>query len=242
MKIAGYCLAAAAIAVGLAWVMMPDAGTNDADAILRAMAESRIWVYWSAIVQLAACAAFAPAVMLAAQGGSRATIVGASVLAIGAMGMAADAVYHQAANQMAASDVATPEVRLVLARMQTEDIRTLLPLMLAYPIGVILFTRGLARQGSIPAWIPRLAYAAIGVLAGGIACIRVFGVPVRIIFLTALGLLSAALAAAGLLARIPRASHGDARGNPTAIGGAQPRSGEHRTGPMASPYEETRHA
>src|SRR5262245_51548942 len=120
--ISGVLLILGAVLLWVAWALMPEGATNDPVVIARVIAGSRQDVRLSAIVQLAASAAFAPAVLLLAGRGSRLTFAGGSLVLVGMMGMAADAVYHQAAYQMTAPDLDTEAMLVPLGRMQTEDI------------------------------------------------------------------------------------------------------------------------
>src|SRR5690348_15161219 len=101
---AGVVLIFAAVTFWLAWFLMPDAGTNDAAHILVAIRAARDSVLWSIIVQLTSSAAFVPAVVFARPTSPR-SLAGASLVLIGAMGMAMDAIYHLAAYYMTADGV-----------------------------------------------------------------------------------------------------------------------------------------
>lgn len=95
----------AAVLLWVAWALMPEGATNEPAVNARAIAGSRESVRLSAVVQLAASAAFAPALLLLAGRGSALTFAGGTLVLVGAMGMAADAVYHQAAYPMTAPDL-----------------------------------------------------------------------------------------------------------------------------------------
>ena len=60
LKLAGLALAAGSILLWLAWVLMPDAATNDAAHILAAVASQRDAVHRSTILQLAGAALLVP--------------------------------------------------------------------------------------------------------------------------------------------------------------------------------------
>src|SRR5262249_55496575 len=141
----------------LAWALMPDAATADAAHILAAVGGARASVRASALVQLAACAALAPGVLHVAGRGTRATFAGGALLPVGAMGMAADAVYHQLAVEMTAPGVDASAMLPVMTAMQTRDIRSLAPLMLAYPAGAFVLVAGLVRERRASRWAARLA-------------------------------------------------------------------------------------
>src|SRR5262245_15893621 len=90
-------LIAAAILFWFAWYLMPEPGTVDAAFILRAIAAQRGAVLLSAVLQTLCAVAVVPAVL--SLGPSRSGLVraGVALTLIGALGNAADAVYHQMA-------------------------------------------------------------------------------------------------------------------------------------------------
>lgn len=199
-RLAGACMIAAATGLWLAWALMPDAATNDPARILVQIGAHRPRVWLSALVQLAACAAFAPAVLQLAGRGGRATFAGGALLLIGAMGMAADAVYHQAAYQVAAPDLDPAAVVPVLARMQGEDIKSLIPLLLALFVGAPLLAHGLAREGRAPRWVARLLLLAFAFALLGALAAKFLAVPARVVALGFLGMVCGGLAALGVAA------------------------------------------
>lgn len=200
--IAGTTFVAAAFLLWLAWALMPDAATADASHILDAVGAMRERVAWSARVQLLASALFAPGLLFVARRGGRATFWGAALLSVGAMGMAADAVYHQLAVEMTAPGIDRAMVLPAMVAMQTRDIRTLVPLMLAFLVGVPVLVVGLRRDrriDALAAWL--VAAAPVLVVAGALAAVA-FGFPRRFVALGMLGVLCASLASVGrVLAR-----------------------------------------
>src|SRR5262249_25453766 len=106
---AGVVLVFAAVTFWVAWALMPDAGTNDAAHILDAVRVNRDAVRWSILVQLISSAAFVPAVVFARPASARA-LTGACLVLVGAMGMAADAIFHLAAYYMTAEGVPNESV------------------------------------------------------------------------------------------------------------------------------------
>jgi hypothetical protein len=197
-RISGVLLILAAALLWVAWALMPDAATNDPAVIARAVAATRDSVRLSAIVQLVASAAFVPAVLLLAGRGSAPTFVGGSLVLVGAMGMAADAVYHQAAYQMTAPDVDAAAMLTPLARMQGEDIVSLVPLLLAFVVGTPLLGAGLIREGRAPRWVGPVLVAAFVVAIGGALGVRFAGLPRRLVVLGFFGAFGLAFAGMGL--------------------------------------------
>jgi hypothetical protein len=166
-RVSGVLLVVAAVLLWIAWALMPEGATNDPAVIARVMAGARGDVWLSAIVQLAASAAFAPAVLLLAGRGTALTFAGGALVLIGAMGMAADAVYHQAAYQLTAPDLDTAAMLTPLGRMQREDIVSLAPLLLAFVIGAPTLGAGLVREGRAPPWVGTALIAAFVIAIGG---------------------------------------------------------------------------
>jgi hypothetical protein len=196
--VAGVSLIAAALLLWIAWALMPDAATADARHILEAVGANRERVALSAVVQLVASALFAPGVLFAARQGRRVTFWGATLLVIGAMGMAADAVYHQLAVEMTAPGVDGASVLPVMEAMQTRDIRTLAPLLLAFIIGAIVFVVGLSRDqvlGRSAKWFP-VAAPLVGIIFGVLASAGV--VARRFVALGVLAVLCGTLTHAGV--------------------------------------------
>lgn len=193
----GWSLIAAAPLFWLTWYLMPEPGTTDAAFILRAIAAQRPEVLWSAILQTLCAVAVVPAVL--SVGASRSTLVriGAVLTLIGALGNAADAVYHQMAFEMTAADVDRQAMLPVMTRMQTEQIALLVPLLLAFFPGVACLCVGLARENRAPARVGWLFAAMLAVGLAGVAATSGFGLRPRPFSLAALGLFSVAMAWTG---------------------------------------------
>jgi hypothetical protein len=197
MKLAGCALVAGAICIWIAWALMPDAATTDAGHILAAVATSRGKVRASALVQLLGAALMVPG--LVAEGApERGTRAGVVLLLWGAMGMAADAVYHQLAVEMTAPGTARDAVLPVMAKMQLVDLRPLVPLILSFIVGAIVLGAQRAwRRGGSP-WAARLLMAPVVTVPLGILAVSALGAPRRAVVLVTLGVVCAGLAAVGL--------------------------------------------
>jgi hypothetical protein len=200
-QIAGWGLIVAAGLFWLSWYLMPQPGTTDAAFILAAVARQRGQVLGSAIVQTLSAVATVPAALLAvrlpSRRGSRLLYLGAALLLVGAIGNGADAVYHQMAYEMTAPGVDIAAVAPVMTRMQTEDIRLLAPLMLAFFAGAVCLAVGLARAQLAPArlWQVYLLAPLLGI-AGRIA-VTALGLGARPVALAVLAVVSAGLAWTG---------------------------------------------
>lgn len=197
LNLSGWALAAGSVCLWLAWALMPDAATNDAAHILAAVAAQRAAVHRSTILQLAGAALLVPG--LVAQGApERGTRAGAIALLWGAMGMAADAVYHQLAYQMTAPGVAPDAVLPVMTRMQTDELRPLVPLLLLFLAGAVLLGWQRARRRLGPGWIAGLLMAPVVTIPLGVVAVTTLGAPRRAVVLATLGAICGGLAALGI--------------------------------------------
>lgn len=176
------------------WFLMPEPGTVDAGFILAAVAEQRAAVLTSAILQTICAVAVVPAALSVATSRSLLVRMGAVLMLTGALGNAADAVYHQMAYEMTAPDVDRAAMLPVMTRMQTEQILLLAPLLVAFFPGAACFCIGLSREGRAPRQIGRLfaialvfgLAAALGGLTLGISP-RLFTLKALAIFCVAMG-------------------------------------------------------
>jgi hypothetical protein len=200
LNLAGSSLALGSICIWAAWVLMPDAATNDAARILEAVSSQRIAVHRSSLLQLAGAALLVPR-LVAESARERGTRAGAIALLFGAMGMAADAVYHQLAYEMTAPDVAREAVLPVMARMQTDELRPLVPLLLMFLVGAVVLGWQRIRRGLRPVWIARLLMAPAATIPLGVVGVLIVGVSRRAVVLVTLGAICAGLAALGVARR-----------------------------------------
>lgn len=196
-QIGGWCLIAAAAFFWPAWYLMPEPGTVDAAFILRAIASQRGSVMLSAVLQTMCAVAVVPGVLSVAPSRSTLVIAGAVLTLIGALGNAADAVYHQMAYEMTAAGVDRVAMLPVMTRMQTVQIVLLAPLLVAFFPGAACLCIGLAREGRAPRKVGRLFAIALAIGVTGAILAGVFGMSPRILTLKALALFSAALAWTG---------------------------------------------
>jgi hypothetical protein len=204
--IAGWCLIGAAILFWLCWYLMPEPGTVDAAFILDAIAAQRGAVLLSAVFQTLCAVGVLPAALAVAGSSSRLVRVGAFLLLVGALGNAADAVYHQMAYEMTAPDVDRAAMLPVMTRMQTVQIRLLVPLLLSFFPGVACLCIGLAREGRAPRRVGTVLALALLLAIAGVVAALTLGVRPRPFTLGALALFSAALGWTGWEMRRPASS------------------------------------
>ena len=192
-------LIAAAATFWIGWLLMPGVGVTDAAVILDAVGAHRGAVLASSILHLVCAALFAlaiPGLARLAAGRGRVLGVAASLLAVGACAIAADAIFHFVAYEMTAPGVDRAAMLPVMVQLQTNDLRYLMPLVLALFLGAGALAGGASRAGLVSRWNPRLHGIAVAtaVLGGGLLGPRGGG---RFVGLAFLGLVSASIAWVG---------------------------------------------
>jgi hypothetical protein len=184
-------LAVGAAGVFLAWLLMPDAATNDAVHILAAVGASPARVHASALIQLAASALLVPGVLGLARN-EQAGRLGPTLLMWGVLGMAADAVFHQLAVQLTAPGMDAAMALSVMRKMQTVELAPHIPLLLSFVVaGPVLGWRLLRRAAAT--WGPRLLLAPLPTVPLAVLSVRMLGLPRRVAALTVLGEICAGL-------------------------------------------------
>lgn len=170
-RLAGVSLVAAAALFWLAWALMPGVGITDSARIFELVGQHSARVRVSVIAQLLSAAAYAPALVgivatrrLRRQ---RAVRAGAILLLIGAMGSAADAVFHLLAVVMVAPGIDRAAVLPVMEQMQGGGLRYIAPMLLAYFAGAGVLALGFARAGVVPRANPLSFLLAIALAAVG---------------------------------------------------------------------------
>jgi hypothetical protein len=178
-RAAGVFLVAAALLFWLAWWLMPAVGITDTREIFAHVAAEAGRVRASVIVQLVSAACWAPAAIgiarLPQASAHPSLVAGAVLLAIGAMGSAADAVLHLLAVEMVAPGIDRAAMVPVMERMQGPNLALLGPLIAALFAGTVVLAIGAARAGLLPRrspWLLALAPAALPV-GGGLALLAV---------------------------------------------------------------------
>ncbi|HVT07340.1 MAG TPA: hypothetical protein VHO67_07770 [Polyangia bacterium] len=181
----GVWLVLGAAGIFLAWLLMPDAATNDAAHILAAVGAGPARVRASALIQLAASALLVPGVLGLARDGESSRL-GVAMLMWGVLGMAADAVFHQLAGQLTAPGVDAATALAVMRKMQTVELVPHVPLLLAFVVaGPVLGWTPLRRTTAT--WGPRLLVAPVPTVPLAVLSVRLLGLPRRIAALTVLG-------------------------------------------------------
>lgn len=144
-------LLAATTLFWLSWVIMPAVGITDASLILDLVADNRPEVLLSTVLQLSSAACYAPALLgLVLHPGVedvRAVFVGAALLLVGAMGSAADAVFHLLAFHMTASGADRAALLPVMEAMQGPGLLLLAPMIAAFFVGTFVLAVGWSRAG-----------------------------------------------------------------------------------------------
>jgi len=170
-RAAGAWLVAAALLFWLSWSLMPGVGITDARRILDLVGQHRSRVAVSVALQLLSAACYAPALAgllaqpaLAAQRGVRGAAI---LLLIGAMGSAADAVFHLLAHAMTAPGLDPAAFVAAMEAMQGPGLRFILPLIAAFFAGSVWLSIALARLGVVPLWNPLLYALALAIALGG---------------------------------------------------------------------------
>ena len=212
-RLAGASLIVAAALFWLSWLLMPGVGITDAGQILDLVGQHTGRVRASVAAQLLSAACYSPAlvgiVATRRLRRERAIRAGAILLAIGAMGSAADAVFHLLAVEMVGPGIDRSAVLPVMVRMQGAGLLFIAPLILAFFLGSGVLALGFARAGVVPRanpflWVLAVALAVIGgsLAAGHAGAAHAVGLGV-------LGLVSASQAWLGVaLWRRPSAGDG----------------------------------
>lgn len=136
----------AASAFFFAWLLMPGVGVTDAGRIFELVGAQRGRVLASSVLQLFSAACYAPALIALASAVPRLRGA-ASLLLIGAMGSAADAIFHLLAYEMTAPGVQRDAMLPVMARMQSAGLVWILPLIACFFLGTGILLRVALRAG-----------------------------------------------------------------------------------------------
>lgn len=201
-RLGGGWLLAASVLFWISWSLMPGVGVTDTRLILERVALQRDAVWLSTVLQLVSAACFAPPLVALGRLGharrSRALEIGAVLLAIGAMGSAADAIFHLLAYYMTAPGMQQDALVPLMDAMQGPGLRVLAPMLLAFFIGGATLAVGAARAGLVPRLNPWLHALAVGVAFSAPLWAKGNPTAARIAGLTVLALVSLSLAGIGL--------------------------------------------
>ncbi len=165
----GVALIAAAALFWLAWLLMPGVGVTDPRQILELVGAARLSVAASVVTQLVSAVLYVIALVGVIShsrlGRSRGVRSGATLLIVGAMGSAADAVLHLLAYAMTAPGVDRAAAIPVMAFMQGPGLVMLAPLLLSFFVGgaVLAFARtGLLSRWNGPLHLSSVVLAIVG--------------------------------------------------------------------------------
>jgi hypothetical protein len=98
--------------------------------------------------------------------------LGAILLLIGAMGSAADAIFHLVAYEMTAPDAPSAALIPIMARLQGPDLVLVAPMLLSFLLGSVVLALAMALAGETAVWNPALFLLALVVAFTGS---RLFG-------------------------------------------------------------------
>jgi hypothetical protein len=151
---------------------MPGVGVTDPAQIFALVSSQRSFVAASVVLQLISAALYAPALVGIVIGEdrepSRPLRWGATLLLIGAMGSAADAVLHLLAYAMTAPGLDGATLVHVMAFMQGPGLLLLAPMILSFFAGGAMIAFALVNAGAVSRWNLRLhAVALLAAAAGG---------------------------------------------------------------------------
>jgi hypothetical protein len=200
-RAAGLCLIGAAVLFWISWLLMPGVGVTDAAQILALVGPRRGAVAWSAAVQLISAVLYVPALLgtvASSLGDRRSVRWGAGLLLAGAMGSAADAVFHLLAYAMTAPGLDAATLIPVMRFMQGPGLLMIAPLILAFFAGSIWLSVALARAAVVRRWHPWLYALALAVVVAGGALASAGAIAPRTVGLSMLAVIAAAQAHVGV--------------------------------------------
>ncbi len=192
----------ASLAFWVSWFLMPGVGITDTATIFTLVSSHRAHVLASVVLQLLSAAMYAPGIIaiVSAHPARLSPVVraGGALRAIGAMGSAADAVFHLVAYEMTAPGVALDAVAPVMRRLQGKDLTLLLPFVAAFFLGHALLVAALRKRGTLAALGGYLLAAAPVVVIAGAPATRAGLVTGRLVALLLLACVAGSLAFLGL--------------------------------------------
>jgi hypothetical protein len=195
-RVSGIWLIFGASLFWVCWSLMPGVGITDAAQILDLVSHHREQVAASVILQLVSAVCYVPALVgLLSQpelGSDRAVRRAVILLLVGAMGSAADAVFHLLAHAMTAPGLDRSALLVVMEFMQGPGLRFVLPMIAAFFVGSIWLSIALTGRGVVSRWNPGLYALAFGTgLLGALFAARI-GISARTVGLIVLALVAAA--------------------------------------------------
>lgn len=172
-RVASVSLVTAAVLFGAAWFFMPVAGVTDTEEIFRIVTPQRGLVLAASILQLVAATLYVPAMIAVI----RSTDLPfhsklwrpASVLIVGTLGLATDAIDHLLSYAMTAPGVDQSAQVEVMEFMQGPALLLISPLIASFFVGAVWLSVAFARAGAISRWNPGLYAIAVGIAVVGAA-------------------------------------------------------------------------
>ena len=172
-RVAAVSLIGAATLFGLGWFLMPVAGVTDAQEIFRIVTPQRGAVLAAAILQLIAATLYVPAMIALIRGTDLPVHASvwrpASVLLVGTLGLATDAIDHLLSYAMTAPGVDQSAQVQVMEWMQGPALLLIVPLIASFFVGAVWLSVAFARAGMISRWNPGLYGVAAGFAVVGAA-------------------------------------------------------------------------
>ena len=173
------CLIAAATLFAMAWYLMPAPGETDAREIFRIVTPQRGAVLAAAILQLIAATLYVPAMIGIIRGSALPSAAEvwrpASILIIGTLGLATDAIDHLLSYAMTAPGVDQNAQVQVMEFMQGPALLLIAPLIACYFVGAVWLSIAYAKAGAISQWNPALYVLALIIAVGGAALVAATG-------------------------------------------------------------------
>jgi hypothetical protein len=181
---------------------MPGVGVTDTAKIFALVGAHRPNVYASVVFQLLSAAAYAPGIAailsVRAPRPTGAALAGCVLLLIGAMGSAADAMFHLVACEMTAPGISLEAMAPVMRRLQGRDLALLLPFVLAFLLGHALLVGALRKRGPFARLGAIVLLAAPAIVIVGAPSVGRGLVSGRLVGLAFLGAINASLLLLGI--------------------------------------------
>jgi hypothetical protein len=172
-------LIGAAMLFAIAWYLMPVAGETDAREIFRIVTPQRGAVLAAAILQLLAATLYVPAMIGIIRGSalplSTKVWRPASILIVGTLGLATDAIDHLLSYAMTAPGVDQNAQVQVMEFMQGPALLLIAPLIGCFFVGAVWLSVAYAKAGAISRWNPALYVLALIIALGGAALVATTG-------------------------------------------------------------------
>jgi len=170
-NLTGSILMLASLGFFISWLLMPDPGTTNTHHILSIVKQSRASVMASIIIQIITSVLYLIALFQLAGISfrqKRSTLAGIILMAIGVLGLCADAFFHLLAYFMTDDSVTLEQdVVTVMDFMQTTGVAFLLPILLPFFVGSLVLAIALNKGAMITktSWLMITAAFSLGILS-----------------------------------------------------------------------------